>query len=134
MSLRYKAKINLGIISIDLNNTQNSYKIVVSEDSSVPSYLMYGPQQPVDVLKKISDKYLKVDPEWLDIKFLGVFNKDTEKGRELNLNHGVMIPNDIDLKNGRWVSISDYFQSNKDNALQIQDYQNIIQNMSIIIH
>jgi hypothetical protein len=134
MSLRYKAKINLGIISIDLNNTQNSYKIVVSEDSSVPSYLMYGPQQPVDVLKKISDKYLKVDSEWLDIKFLGVTNRKIEKGYELNLNHGVMIPDDIDLKHGQWVTISDYFQSNENQISQIQDYHDIIQNLNLITH
>ena len=134
MSLRYKAKINLGIISIDLNNTQNSYKIVVSEDSSVPSYLMYGPQQPVDVLKKISDKYLKVDSEWLDIKFLGVTNRKIEKGYELNLNHGVMIPDDIDLKLGQWVTISDYFQSNENQISQIQDYHDIIQNLNLITH
>jgi len=134
MSLRYKAKINLGIISVNLQNIQNSYKIVVSEDSSVPSHLMYGPQQPTDVLKKISDKYLKVDSEWLDIKFLGVTNRKTKKGYELNLNHGVMIPDDIDLKHGRWVTISDYFQSNENKIFQIQDYHDIIQNLNTIIH
>jgi hypothetical protein len=134
MSLRYKARVNLGILSIDLQNTQNSYKIVVSEDNSIPSYTMYGPHQPMDVLKKISDKYLKIDSEWLDVRFLGVINRKTEKGYELNLNHGVMIPDDIDLKYGRWVTITDYFQSDKNKTSQTQDYQNIIQNMSIIIH
>ena len=134
MSLRYKARVNLGIMSVDLNNIEDSYRIIVSEDGSVPSYTMYGPHQPVDVLRKISDKYLKVDPEWLDIKLLGVTNKKTEKGYELNLDHGVMIPDDIDLKYGRWITISDYFKSNKNKISHVQDYQNIIQNMSVIIH
>ena len=79
MSLRYKARVNLGIMSIDLHNIEDSYKIVVSDDGWIPSYTMYGPQQPIDVLKKIADKYLKVDPEWLDIKFLGEINKKIEK-------------------------------------------------------
>ena len=134
MSLRYKSKVNLGIISIDLHNLETSYKIVVSDEGCVPSYIMYGPQQPIDVLTKISKKYLEIDPEWLDIRLLGIVNKKTSKGNELNLNHGVMIPSDIDLVQGRWVGISDYFQANKKDPSVSEIYNSIIQNMSLIIH
>tara|TARA_R100000008_G_scaffold23732_1_gene12780 strand:+ start:8485 stop:8829 length:345 start_codon:yes stop_codon:yes gene_type:complete len=113
---------------------ETGYRIVVSDEGTIPSYVMYGPQQPIDVLTKISKKYLEIDPEWLDTRLLGVVNKDTDKGRELNLNYGVMIPSDIDLIQGRWVGISDYFQSNRKNLSAIETCNNIIQNMSLVVH
>tara|TARA_Y100000034_G_C6686285_1_gene301935 strand:- start:67 stop:471 length:405 start_codon:yes stop_codon:yes gene_type:complete len=134
MSLRYKSRINLGIISIDLHDIQSSYQIVVSDDGGVPSYIMYGPHQPLDVLKKICKKHLEIDPEWLDIRLLDVTNHKTNKGQELNLNYGVLIPNDIDIINGRWVGISDYFSGSKKDPKLLQNYNDIIQKMSLIIH
>jgi hypothetical protein len=134
MSLKYRAKIHLGIFSVKTLDGGPSYEVVLSEDNNTPRALMYGPHQTIDVLKKISNKYLKVDPDWLDIKLIGVINAKTSKGYELNIFHGVIIPSDIDLKHGRWVPIDEYLNFDKQFAVKDHAYHHLIKNMSLIIH
>jgi len=134
MSLKYRAKVHLGIFSVKLLDSGPSYEVVLSKDDSTPRALMYGPHQTVDVLKKISNKHLKVDPDWLDTKLIGVINAKTNKGYELNIFYGVIIPSDIDLKCGKWVPIDEYLNPDKQFATKDNAYHYLIKNMSLIIH
>lgn len=134
MSLNYRVKIHLGIFSIRFLDNGPSYDIVLSEDGTTPRALMYGPHQTRDVLRKISDKYLKVDPDWLDVKLVGIINDKNSKGYELNIFHGVIIPNDIDLKKGRWTPINEYLSPEKEFSVKDHSYHYLIRNMSLIIH
>jgi hypothetical protein len=134
MSLQYRVKIHLGIFSAKLLDGGPSYEIVLSEDENTPRALMYGPHQTVDVLKKISNKHLKIDADWLDIKLIGIINIKTSKGYELNIFHGVIIPSDIDLQCGRWIPINEYLSFDKEFAVKDHSYHYLIKNMSLIIH
>ena len=134
MSLKYRIRIHLGIFSVKLLDSGPSYEVVLSEGGNTPRALMYGPHQTVDVLKKIANKYLKVDPDWLDIKLIGIINSKTSKGYELNIFHGVIIPSDIDLKRGRWIPVSEYINLDEEFAVKDHSYHYLIRNMSLIIH
>ena len=61
-SLRYKARVNLGIFTATLRG-EVVYSLVLSEEDTIPNYLLYGSHQTIeDVVQKICLKYIDVDP------------------------------------------------------------------------
>ena len=127
--LRYKVRIHLGIFCTTLRN-QQEYKMLVDKDGGVPSELLYGPHAVGDVLRKISNKYLSVDADWLDIRFSNIANREVDGGRELHINYGVAIPEDLELKSGSWVSLEDCL---KESVYVDENYHEIISNLSLMM-
>lgn len=127
--LRYKVRVSLGIFCTTLRN-QQEYKMLVDKDGRVPNALLYGPHEVGDVLRKISNKYLCVDADWLDVRFSNIANREVDNGRELHINYGVAIPEDLELKSGKWVSLEDCL---KETVYVDKSYHEILANISLMI-
>ena len=130
-SLRYKARVNLGIFTATLRG-EVVYSLVLSEEDTIPNYLLYGSHQTIeDVVQKICLKYIDVDPEWLDVKLLSCTNVETDDGLELYLNHGVFVPEDINATTGSWVTLDQY--SKKKRKPLDEEYDKLINSLNIIM-
>jgi len=127
--LRYKVRVHLGVFCSTLRGKQE-YRLLMDDNGNVPNEILYGPHEVGDVLRKISNKLLSVDPEWLDIRFSNISNKEVGDSRELHINYGVVVPQDLDLKSGRWVSFKDFMEQEDENN---QGYHEILSNISLMI-
>tara|TARA_R100000808_G_scaffold5713_1_gene17166 strand:+ start:11178 stop:11567 length:390 start_codon:yes stop_codon:yes gene_type:complete len=127
--LRYKVRVHLGIFCTTLRN-QQEYKMLVDENGGIPSELLYGPHEVGDALRKISNKYLSVDADWLDIRFSNIANRDVGDDRELHINYGVAIPEDLHLKSGKWVSLEECL---KEHVYVDKNYHEILSNLSLMM-
>jgi hypothetical protein len=127
--LRYKVRVNLGIFCTTLRN-QQEYKMLVDGDGGIPNDLLYGPHEVGDVLRKISNKYLRVDADWLDVRFSNIANREVDNGRELHINYGVAIPEDLELKSGKWVSLEECL---KEAVYVDKSYHEILANISTMM-
>jgi hypothetical protein len=130
-SLKYKVRVNLGIFTTTLKG-EVVYSLLLSEENTIPNYLLYGSHQTVeDVIKKICLKHLDVDPYWLDVKLIGCANVETDDGLELYLNHGVFIPEDVEVTSGSWVTLTEYSQKKRDSL--DKEYDKLLNSLTIIM-
>ena len=127
--LRFKVRIYLGIFCTTLKN-QQEYKMLVDEDGGIPNDLLYGPHEVGDVIRKVSNKYLSVDADWLDVRFSNIANREVSNGRELHINYGVAIPEDLELKSGKWVTLEDCL---KETLYVDKNYHEILSNLSLMM-
>lgn len=103
-----KVEVNLILITFDSkNNTAN----VLLDKRHLPKMMTSGP--PLEVVSKISEKYVKIEPQYIKFDIEDVIYKD----KKLVLLYSAFMPSPVPIKKGDWHIAWEVFREDENTEL-----------------